>query len=167
MILLTTTMSTSGAGAQPKTNPWMASLYGGIAAALITAAFSLLLPTNIPVLWILALILIGVGPVLGYQLAAGQLGQDWKALVGGLIGGIPILGPLILWPLFVWLFNRNFSLGQLWLGSLIGVVLGVVVFFIIGLMIGQDPAWVGTGGAIMMGVWGGACAAFMASSAKA
>ncbi|HQY92310.1 MAG: hypothetical protein WAU00_13690 [Caldilinea sp.] len=165
MIPLTSALSTANAGARPGTSPWMASLYGGIASALIAAASGLLLGTNMPVLYILAFLLIGAGPVLGYQLAAGKLGQDWKTLLGGIIGFIlPILSPLILWPLLVWAFNRSFGLGKLWLGSLLGFILGVAGFFALGLMIGQDPAWVGMGWAVLWSLWGGAAAAFMASS---
>lgn len=167
MILLTTALSGSNAGARPSTNPWMASLYGGVASGLIAAASGLLLGTNMPVLYILAFILIGAGPVIGYQLAAGKLGQDWKTLIGGIIGFIlPVLSQVILWPLLVWAFNRSFAFGKLWLGSLIGFILGVIGFFIIGLMIGQDPAWVGFGWAMLWALWGGTVAAFMTSAAR-
>lgn len=145
------------------TNPWMASIYGGIFTAVIAVAFSLLLPTNQPLLWGLALILIGAGPVLGYQAAAGKLGSEWGAIIGGILGGIiPILGELLLWPLLVWLFARRLSLGRLYLGSILGIILGVVVFFLIGFLMGQNPyAWVGIAWAIAAGMWGGTAAAFM------
>jgi len=145
----------------------MASIYGGIASGLIAAASGLLLGTNIPVLYVLAFILIGVGPVLGYQLAAGQLGQDWKSLIGGAIGFVlPVLSSIILWPLLVWALNRSFAFGKLWLGSLLGLVLGIVVFLAIGMMMGQDPAWVGPGWAVLWALWGATGAAFMASAAR-
>jgi len=168
MILLTTMVSGSDANARPAASPLMASLYGGIATALIAAAFGMLLGTNIPVLYVIAFFLIGIGPVLGYQIAAGKLGQDWKSLIGGFIGFIlPILSQIILWPLLVWAFNRSFAFGQLWLGSLLGFILGIAGFFAIGLMIGQDPAWVGFGWAMLCALWGGTVAAFMASGARA
>lgn len=167
MILLATMVSGSGANARSAVNLWMASLYGGIATALIAAASGMLLSTNMPLLYGIAFLLIGIGPVLGYQIAAGKLGQDWKSLIGGLIGFIlPILSQIILWPLLVWVFNRNFAFSKLWLGSLVGFILGIVGFFVIGLMIGQDPAWVGFGWAMLWGLWGGAVAAFMASGAR-
>lgn len=167
MILLTTMVSGSGVHARPSTSPLMSSLYGGIATGLIAAASGMLLSTNIPALYLIAFLLIGVGPVLGYQIAAGKLGQDWKSLIGGLIGFIlPIISQIILWPLLVWVFNRGFGFGQLWLGSLLGFILGIVGFFGIGLMIGQDPAWVGFGWAMLWALWGGMSAAFMASSAR-
>jgi membrane protein implicated in regulation of membrane protease activity len=41
-----------------------------------------------------------------------------------------------------------------------------VAFFGIGLMIGQDPAWVGPAWAIAAGLWGGSAAAFMTNNKK-
>ena len=108
------------------------------------------------------LLLIGVGPVLGYQLAAGKLGSDWKSIIGAIIGMIFLPIFFLTWPLFVWLFNRSaYSAGRLFLGSIIGIILGIIVFFIIGLTIGQDPSWVGFGGSMLMAFWGGSSAAFM------
>jgi hypothetical protein len=161
------TRSTSMAAVQPvDVNPWMASIYGGVITAIIAIAFHFLLPMNQPILWGLALLLIGVGPVLGYQLAAGKLGSDWKAIIGGILGSIiPILGQLLLWPLFVWLFNRSFSLGRLYLGSIVGMVLGVAVFFLIATLMGQDPyTWVGLAWTLAASMWGGTTAAFMTGS---
>ena len=164
---MTSTMSTSSAGARPAASPLMASLYGGVATGLIGAAFMMLLIAKLPILYGLAFILIGAGPVLGYQLAAGKLGQDWKTLIGGIIGFIlPLLSPIIIWPLLVWAFNRSFGLGRIWLGSLLGFILGVAGFFLIGTMIGQDPAWVGFGWAMLWALWGGTSAAFMASAVR-
>ena len=165
---MTSALSTSGSAAQPATSPWMASLYGGIASGLIAAAAGMLLGTNMPILYVLAFLLIGAGPVLGYQLAAGKLGQDWKTLIGGILGFIvPVLSQVILWPLLVWVFNRSFAFGKLWLGNLVGFILGVAGFFAIGFLMGQDPyAWIGLGWAILWALWGGATAAFMASAAR-
>ena len=167
MILLTTMVSSSGANARPAASPLMASLYGGIATGLIAAASGMLLGTNMPLLYVLAFFLIGVGPVLGYQIAAGKLGQDWKSLIGGFIGFIlPVISQIILWPLLVWAFNRSFAFSKLWLGSLLGFILGVAGFFGIGLTIGQDPSWVGFGWAMLWALWGGMVAAFMASGVR-
>jgi hypothetical protein len=97
----------------------MASLYGGIASGLIGAAFMIIAVRHqvMPdALYGLAFLLIGAGPVLGYQLAAGKLGQDWKTLLGGIIGFIlPLLSPIIIWPLLVWAFQP-----QLWLWASYG-----------------------------------------------
>ena len=164
------TSTTTMTAEKPSTSPWMASLYGGLFTALIAVAFSLLLPMSMPILYIPALLLLGAGPVLGYQLATKTLGSDWKAIVGGILGSIiPIVGQLILWPLFVWLFDRKkFSFGWLFLGSLLGLVLGFAVFFAIGFLMGQNPyVWVGLAWALAAGMWGGSAAAFMVGRERA
>ena len=167
------TSSTSMRAAPPPVavshiSPWKASVYGGVVTAVIAVAFHFLLPMNQPILYGLALLLLGVGPVLGYQLAAGKLGSDWGSIVGGILGSIvPIISQLLLWPLFVWLFNRRFSLGRLYLGSLIGIVLAFVVFFAIGFLMGQDPyTWLGLAWTLAASVWGGSAAAGMTGGAE-
>jgi hypothetical protein len=156
-------IATAETAAKRPTNPWMASLYGGVITAVIAAAYFMLLQTNMPILWGLALILIGAGPVLGYQLAAGKFGSEWGAIIGGILGGLlPLLGQLLLWPLLVWLFCRRLSVGRLYLGSILGVILGAIVFFLIGFLMGQNPeAWFGPAWAIAVAMWGGTAAAFM------
>lgn len=159
-----TTSTKTLATAQPVTvNPWMAALYGGVITAIIAIAVHFLIQTSNPVLYGIALLLLGVGPILGWQIAAGRLGSGWAVLIAGIIGSIiPILGQLLLWPLLVWLFDRRFSLGKLYLGSIIGVILGLVVFFVIGLLMGQDPyQWVGLAWTLGCSMWGGAAAAGM------
>ena len=157
------TVATAEMATKRPANPWMASLYGGIFTAVIAAAYFLLLQTNMPILWGLALVLIGAGPVLGYQAAAGKLGSEWGAIIGGILGGIlPLLGQLLLWPLLVWLFCRRLSVGRLYLGSFLGIILGVIVFLLIGFLMGQNPeAWFGPAWVISVAVWGGTVAAFM------
>ncbi len=145
------------------TNPWLASVYAGVFTAIAAVAFVLLFQAEVPVLYILAFLLIGVGPVLGYQLATGRLGTDWKALIGGLIGSIPVIG-LILWPILVGALSSTQSVGRLFLGSIIGIILAVAVFLLIATIMGQNPSWLGLGFTLLFAVWGGVCGAFMASS---
>jgi hypothetical protein len=160
------TVASAEMAAKRSTNPWMAALYGGVFTAVIAAAYFMLLGTNTPILWGLALILIGAGPVLGYQAAAGKLGKEWGAIVGGILGGIlPIVGELIFWPLFVWIFARQHSLGRLYLGSILGIILGVIVFLLFGFLMGQNPeAWFGPAWAFGAAMWGATAAAFMTGS---
>ena len=76
---------------QPKANPLMTSILAGVITAIPAIAFTLLVQADQMVLYILALLLVGTGPVLGYGLATGQLGKDWLPLIGGIIGSIPII----------------------------------------------------------------------------
>ncbi len=162
MIPLTTMTAT-----QSEPNLWRASLYAGVITAIIAVATALLFQAAIPVLYIIAFLLIGAGPVLGYQLATGQLGADWKPLIGGILGFILLFLGFILWPILVGAMTKTQSIGKLFLGSLIGIILGIIVFLILASAMGQDPAWVGTGFTFLWAVWGGTCGAVMVAWAKA
>jgi hypothetical protein len=72
MLPLTTMTAT-----RPTGSPVMASLYAGVATAVVAIATALLFQAEIPVLYILAFLLIGVAPVVGYQLATGSCGRSW------------------------------------------------------------------------------------------
>ncbi len=157
-------MLTSGKGTDVRgEQPWRAGLYGGALTALVAAAFSSLLPTNQPILWGAALILLGAAPVVGYQLASRRLGHEWGAVVGGLLGGLlPLVGWLLFWPLLVWLFARRLRLGWLYLGSCLGVALGIAIFLAIGFLFGQNPElWFVPAWVMAASMWGGATAATM------
>lgn len=148
---------------RPAVSPWTASLYAGIFTAIAATAFSLLFSAGILVLWVLAFLLIGVGPVLGYQMAAGKLGSDWKSIIGGLLGQILLF---IGWPILVGALTKGQSIGKLLLWSIIGFILGVVVWLIIATIMGQTTTWVGFASVVGWAVWGGAVGAAMASSDK-
>lgn len=141
-------------------SPWMASVYAGVITAIAAVATALLFQAEIPVLYIIGLLLIGVGPILGYDLAMGQLGRDWKPLIGGLLGAIPIVS-IILWPVLVGALSKQQKIGRLFLASIVGLVLGITVFFILATIMGQNPSWVGLGFVLLCAVWGGTCAALM------
>ena len=55
-------------------SPLMAAIISGVATAIVAFATALLFQAEIPVLYILAFLLIGVAPVIGYQIATGHLG---------------------------------------------------------------------------------------------
>lgn len=72
---------TTMTAARPTASPLLVAVYSGVATAVAALATALLFQAEMPVLYILAFLLIGVGPVVGYQLATGQLGSDWKPLI--------------------------------------------------------------------------------------
>ncbi len=152
--------------ARPTANPWLTSVYAGIATAIGAYAAVLLMQSENAVLAAIAFLLVGVGPVIGYQLANGQLGADWKPIIGGLVGFVVLILGFLLWPILVGALSKNQSIGKLFVGSLIGFILGVIVFLLVGSAMGQNPSWLGTGFTLGWAVWGGACGAFMTAWAK-
>ncbi len=151
---------------QEKANPWMGALYAGLFTAAACVIAALVTQTENWILILLAHILVGIGPVLGYQLALGRLGQDWMALLGGALGALVPVLMFLIWPLTVGLLDRTQSIGRLYLGSILGFILGVAVFLIIGTFIGQDPSWIGTGFTFLWAVWGGTVGAFATAYAR-
>lgn len=152
---------------RPSASPVMVALYSAIATAIAAIATALLFQAEIVVLYILAFLLIGAAPVVGYQLATGQLGADWKPLIGGLLGFILLILGWILWPILVGAMTKGQSIGKLFVASLVGIILGVVVFLITGSAIGQDPSWVTTGFTLLWAVWGATVGAAMAAWGEA
>ncbi|MEX1019210.1 MAG: hypothetical protein WDZ49_06095 [Litorilinea sp.] len=142
-------------------NMWLTSIYSGVITAIAGLAFVLLFKAEMPVLYIPAFLLLGAGPVLGYGFATGRLGSDWKSLIGGILGFLLlILGP-ILWAILVGALDKTQNVGRLLLGSVIGLILGIVVFLSLGSLMGQDPAWFGFGFIMGWAVWGGTAGATM------
>jgi hypothetical protein len=152
---MTTTTATAGSESR---NVWMASAYAGVITALLAVVFTLLFQAEQLILYIIALLLIGAGPVLGYQLSRGKIFSDWKAIIGGIVGMILLF---IGWPILVGALSKDQSVGKLFLGSLLGIVLGVVVFLLLQTLFGQNPYFVGTSWVLLSAVWGGTCGAAM------
>jgi hypothetical protein len=161
MLPLTTMTAT-----RPTINPMVASLYAGLATAVAAVATSLLFAVPILILYILAFLLIGAGPVVGYQLATGRLGSDWKPIVGGILSFI--LGPLgwLIWPVLVGAMSKDQSIGKLFLATLLGIVIGIVLFLISVTAIGQNPYTIGTSFTLLCAGWGGTCGAAMTAWRK-
>lgn len=155
-------MARMAMNAKSNANPWLASVYGGVITAIVAVAFVLLFQAEIPLLYIIALLFTGIGPVLGYQLARGALGSDWKSIIGGLIGAIPVLS-ILLWPILVGAMTRGQSIGKLLLANIISIVLAVAVFLLLETMAGQDPTLFPLWVTLALSIWGGANAAFMAA----
>lgn len=148
---------------RPSASPVMVALYSAIATAIVAIATALLFQAEIVILYILAFLLIGAAPVVGYQFATGQLGADWKPLLGGLLSFILLILGWLLWPILVGAMTKGQSIGKLFIASLVGIILGVIVFLITGSAIGQDPSWVTTGFTLLCAVWGATVGAAMAA----
>lgn len=158
-------MASAAMNAKSNVNPLLASIYGGVITAIVAVAFVLLFQAEIPVLYIIALLFVGIGPVLGYQLARGALGSDWKSIIGGLIGGIPVIS-IILWPILVGALTRGQSIGKLFLGHIISIVLAVAVFLLLETAAGQNPTLFPLWVTLALSVWGGSATAFMIAWGK-
>ncbi|MEM7125231.1 MAG: hypothetical protein AAF702_02820 [Chloroflexota bacterium] len=186
---MATTASESGSGG----NFFLSSLLAGVITAFFGFLFVIFFGQENPLLYGIALLLIGVGPVLGYGIASGNISVG--AIIGGLIGSIllsllllgAILWPFaiaaqgtpgiigggvvlilsgLLWSILVGALERTQSVGRLLVGSIIGSLLAGGVFLAIATNMGQDPSWLGLGIILLVAVWGGTCGAAMSAWAK-
>jgi hypothetical protein len=148
---------------RPTTNPWRALLFAGLFTGVIAWATGLLFQADMLVLYILGFLLIGAGPVLGYQLATGRLGSDWKAIVGGILGFILLILGWLLWPLLVGAMSRNQSIGSLYLGSITGFFVGVALFLLSVTILGQNPSSIMVSFILLWIGWGATCGYTMAA----
>ena len=99
-------------------------------------------------------------------MATGALGSDWLALIGGLIGAIPVV-EIVLWPILVGALSRTQAIGKLFVANLIALILGILVFLILTKVLNtQDPSWFPAAFTIGAAVWGGACGALMTAWRK-
>lgn len=147
-------------------NMWMAAIYAGGFSAIIALITALLFQAEIPAGYIIALLLIGAGPILGVNLANGRLASNWGAMIGGIVSFIlPGVG-MLLWPVLVGALDKSQNIGKLFLGSLIGIVLAFAVFAILANVMGQNPNWIATGFIFLFAVWGGTMGAAMSAWAK-
>lgn len=160
-------------------NPVTASLFAGIFTAVIALIYVLVV--GMAIVPAIVGLLIGAAPILAYQMRGGKLGADWKPVIAGVIGFIlflaafafpaatgwitPVLGILsmIIWPIVVGAMTEGQSVGKLLLFSILGMILGLAVAFLVALWLGQDPtAWPGLAGIMFFSVWGGTVGAAMA-----
>lgn len=153
------------ARSRPLGNPWAASIYAGVLTAAAAYAASYFLQADQAIYFAVALLLTGAAPVLGYAFASGRVGPSIGGIIGGIIGAIPVIG-IILWPLLVGAFMSTQSIGKLFVGSIIGLILGLAVFFGMATVMGQDPSWFTAGFVLLFAVWGGAAGAFMTAWAS-
>ena len=180
------TILTATSVAQTNGDRWKASLYAASAAAVV--ALLMVLLRGVPVLGALLGIVIGAAPIIGYDFARGALGESWKPVIAGLIGGVffvigialpqvftddfgfvavglPIsILTAILWPIVVGAMSKNQSIWKLLLASIIGLILGYVVAFIAA---GQNPtSWPAIAAILFWAVWGGTVGAALSAWSK-
>ncbi|MCY4409112.1 MAG: hypothetical protein OXC27_01515 [Caldilineaceae bacterium] len=180
------TILTATSVAQTSTERWKASLYAALAAAVVSLLMVLL--RGVPVLGALLGIVIGAAPIVGYDFARGALGENWRPVIGGLIGavafvigialpgvftddfgfvvaGVPIsILTVIIWPIVVGAMSPNQSILKLLLASIIGLILAWIVAF---LAAGQDPtSWPGIAAILFWAVWGGTVGAALSAWSK-
>lgn len=186
--------ASTASNTESSSNMWLSSLLAGVVTAVIGFLFVMFFQQENPALYGAMLLLIGVGPVIGYALASGR----WSipGIIGGIIGsllltllivgalswafGIAVQGPVmgtiggivvvviaaLWWALFVGLFHRYQSVGRLILGSIIGAILAGAAFLGVATAMGQDPSWLGTGIIVLVAVWGGTVGAAMSAWEK-
>ncbi len=97
---------------------------------------------------LVALLIVGIGPVLGYALATNTMGRSIVPMLLGGVGSTLGVGVLsaIFWPILVGATLRSVSLGKLLLWSVISDIIGLLaVFLIVAPTMGQNPAWMQTG----------------------
>lgn len=170
------TLLTAASVAQTNNERWKAPLYAAVAAAVVALLMALL--QGVPVLGGLLGIVIGAAPIVGYDFSRGALGQNWRPVIAGLIGnilfivgvvlpgvftadlGFVVVGLVvsllsaIIWPIVVGVMSPNQSIGKLLLASIIGLILGFIVYFIAA---GQNPnSWPAVATTLYWAVWGAA-----------
>jgi len=159
---VTTIPRTTDAKSGKRTNPWLSSLYAGLltAGAALLAMFGF--NSDAPPMWIAGILLTGAAPVIGYGIARGQIGRRILPAILGIIGSIPVIS-IILWPLLVGTSDNTQSTGKLFLGSLLGALLALLVWLGIGTVWGQNPElWWTPAFVLLYAVWGGTVGAAMA-----
>ena len=129
-----------------------------IACGVVAAIISLLLvQTSNLILTLVSLLVVGLGPILGYALATGRTGKSILPMVLGPIGSLLGVGVLsgILWPILVGATSRAHSLGLLILWSVVGQILGILValFILAPTGMGQNPSWLQTGMLVGEIIW--------------
>lgn len=173
-----TAMSATKSGS----NLWISSLAAAIVTAVLAAV--MVYTAGMPVVPALLGLLIGAGPIIGHDLARGSFGSNWKPVIGGVIGFIlfvaaiflpgetfgiiaavvGLLSTLIIWPIVVGVMSPSHSIGKLWIASLLGLIIGLIV---VSAVAGQDPnSWLKTAGVLFFACWGGTVGAALSSWSK-
>ena len=163
-------------------NLWVASLAAAIVTAIVAAV--MVFTATMPVVPALLGLLIGAAPILGYDLARGGFGSNWKPVIAGIIGNIlfviaiflpgetfgilaavaGLLSTLLIWPIVVGAMSPSHSIGKLWVASILGLIIGLAV---VSAVAGQDPdSWLKTAGVLFFAWWGGTVGAALSAWSK-
>ena len=163
-------------------NLWVASLAAAIVTAIVAAV--MVFTATMPVVPALLGLLIGAAPILGYDLARGGFGSNWKPVIAGIIGNIlfviaiflpgetfgilaavaGLLSTLLIWPIVVGAMSPSHSIGKLWVASILGLIIGLAV---VSAVAGQDPdSWLKTAGVLFFACWGGTVGAALSAWSK-
>ncbi|MBX3053569.1 MAG: hypothetical protein KF753_18980 [Caldilineaceae bacterium] len=173
---------TAMSASKSDSNLWIASLAAAIVTAVVAAV--MVYTAGMSVVPALFGLLLGAAPLIGYDLARGSFGSNWKPVIGGIIGFIlfvaalflpgptfgivaavaGLLSTLLIWPIVVGVMSPAHSVGKLWLASLLGLIIGLVV---VSAVAGQDPnSWLKTAGVLFFACWGGTVGAALSAWSK-
>lgn len=127
-------------------------------ASIVAAVIGMLLVRSASVhTLIISLLVIGVGPVLGYALATNSMGKSIVPMILGALGAALGLGLIsaILWPILVGATLKLVSLGQLLLWSIVAEIIALLAVFLILIpSMGQNPSWLQTAFLVSSILWG-------------
>ena len=170
------TILTATSVAQTNDDHRKAAMYAALAAAVVSLLMVLF--KGVPFLGALLGIVIGAAPIVGYDFVRGALGENWRPVIAGLIGTVAFVIGLgfvfvglgiriitaILWPIVVGAMSPNHSIGKLLIASIIGLILGLIVYVVVA---GQDPtSWPGIAEILFWAVWGGTVGAALSAWSK-
>ena len=152
--MLTVAVDTSD---ENQSNEMQVRLFTAVASIIATVIGLLLVRSGNLYTLIAALLIIGIGPVLGYGLATNSIGKSIVPMILGAVGstlGVGVLSP-VLWPILVGATLRSVSLAKLLLWSVIADIIGLLaVFLIVVPTMGQNPSWMQTAFLVWGILWG-------------
>lgn len=145
------------ASEETQSNDMRILMYAAVASILATVIGLLLMRAASIHTAAVALLVMGIGPVLGYALATNSIVKSILAMVlGGLSSLIGVMvAPFIIWPILVGATLKQVSMGKLLLWSVIAEIVGVLIILVIIIpTMGQNPSWLQT--ALLVGgiSWG-------------
>ena len=134
--------------------PWLTAASGSVGATLLSWP---LLHSGGLLGVVVAALLLGAGPVLGYAWSTGSIRRNVLTLImgaGGFLLGVGILSAVI-WPIIVGSTSKQHTIGSLLTWSLFGQVVGIAaILALLPPVLGQNPAWIQLGFLLWGLTWG-------------